>query len=685
MRKPQNFQWKEMTMGTCYYPEHWSRELWQDDLQRMKAAGITVIRVAEFGWNKVEPEEGVFTFDFWDEFLELCKQEEMHVIFGTPTATPPAWLTEKYPEVLNCRQDGVPYRHGARRHYNYNSPKYRELSARIVEKLAQHYGKHPAIVGWQIDNELNCEVDEFYSEADSVAFRTFLKAKYKTLDNLNEAWGTVFWNQTYTDWEQIYVPRPVLNNGCNPHLRLDYYRFISESTISFCKMQAEIISKYKKAGDYITTNGMFWNLDNHKMAEECLDVYTYDSYPSFAFGLNRDPKTAKDLNDRHWSKNLTEVRSICPHFGIMEQQSGAGGWTTRMEGPAPRPGQLTLWAMQSVAHGADYISFFRWRTCTFSTEMYWHGILDYDNRDNRKLAEVKDFYNKLKCLDEVCGADYTAAFGVLKDYDNMWDTNVDVWHRRVEAQSSEEIFIASEIYHTPYNTLYLSEDTDIKELQKYPVLIYAHPVIMTGKRAALLKEYVANGGILIIGCRSGYKQENGKCVMLPQPGLLQEITGSDVRDFTFTSPAEPPVTASWNGQMIDMPLFNDIMEPVEGGETLAFYDNSYYAENPAIIRKNTGKGYAIHFGSTFSRESMKVLLEYTGILEPFQAMLEAPQEVEVIQRVKGNKKYFFVLNYMGSEQKIVLKKQMRSLYDNVTVNGEICLKPYETIVYEVLE
>lgn len=317
--------------------------------------------------------------------------------------------------------------------------------------------------------------------------------------------------------------------------------------------------------------------------------------------------------------------------------------------------------------------------------MYWHGILDYDNRDNRKLAEVKDFYKKLKCLDEVCGADYTAAFGVLKDYDNMWDTNVDAWHRRVEAQSSEEIFIASEIYHTPYNTLYLSEDTDIRELQKYPVLIYAHPVIMTGKRAAILKEYVSNGGILIIGCRSGYKQENGKCVMLPQPGLLQEITGSDVRDFTFTSPAEQPVTASWNGQMIDMPLFNDIMEPVEGGETLAFYENSYYAEKPAIIRKNTGKGYAIHFGSTFSRENMKVLLEYTGILEPFQAMLEAPQEVEVIQRVKGNKKYFFVLNYMGSEQKIVLKKQMRSLYDNVIANGEICMKPYETIVYEVLE
>ena len=198
-------------------------------------------------------------------------------------------------------------------------------------------------------------------------------------------------------------------------------------------------------------------------------------------------------------------------------------------------------------------------------------------------------------------------------------------------------------------------------------------------------EYAKNSELTIKNVLAGYKQENGKCVMLPQPGLLQKITGSDVRDFTFTSPAEPSVTANWDGQTIDMPIFNDIMEPVEEGETLAFYDNSYYAGKPAVIRKNTGKGYAIHFGSTFSRESMKVLLEYTGILEPFQAMLEAPQEVEVIQRVKGNKKYFFVLNYMGSEQKIVLKKQMRSLYDNVIANGEICMKPYETIVYEVLE
>lgn len=388
MRKTQNFNWPTLSLGTCYYPEHWDKKLWREDLRRMKENGIFTVRIAEFAWNKLEPREGEYTFDFFDSFLDVAEEEGMKVIFGTPTATPPVWLTEKYPEVLNCRLDGTPFRHGMRRHYNYNSPVYRKFCSIIVEKAAQHYGQRSCIVGWQIDNEINCEVDVFYSESDTAAFREFLKEKYQTLDALNEAWGTVFWNQTYTKWEEIYVPRPTVHDSTNPHQVLDYTRFVSASAIQFCKMQSDIIRKYKKPQDFITTNGMFGNLDNHRMMDECLDVYTYDSYPNFAYCLCEDPIHSDDLNDRKWSRNLTEVRSICPHFGIMEQQSGANGWNTRMEAPAPKPGQMMLWAMQSIAHGADYVSFFRWRTAVMGTEIYWHGILDYDNRDNRKLSEV---------------------------------------------------------------------------------------------------------------------------------------------------------------------------------------------------------------------------------------------------------------------------------------------------------
>ncbi len=209
-----------------------------------------------------------------------------------------AWLTEKYPEVLNARMDGVLLRHGARRHYNYNSPVYQELSARITGKLASHYAKRDCIIGWQLDNEINCEVDVFYSESDTVAFRRFLKEKYGTIDALNEAWGTAFWNQTYTDWKEVYVPRTTISDSTNPHEVLDYTRFVSASARRFAKMQSDIIRRYLKPGDFITTNGLFGNPDNHTMRRESLDFMTYDSYPNFAYCLDMYSDNPKNLRDR---------------------------------------------------------------------------------------------------------------------------------------------------------------------------------------------------------------------------------------------------------------------------------------------------------------------------------------------------------------------------------------------------
>ncbi|MBR3231143.1 MAG: beta-galactosidase [Lachnospiraceae bacterium] len=679
----QRFQFKEMTAGVCYYPEHWPKEMWRDDLRRIRESGISVIRIAEFAWTIFEPVEGTFSFDFFDEFFAVAEEEGIKVIFGTPSATPPAWLTEKYPEVLNARKDGVLLRHGGRRHYNYNSPVYRKLTARIVEQLARHYGQHPCLVGWQIDNELNCETSEFYSEADHAAFRSFLKEKYGTLDKLNAAWGTVFWSETYTDWEQLHCPRPVINNGDNPHLMLDYRRFVSASCLTFAGMQAEIIRKYKKPGDFITTNGLFGDMDNHKLQQDSLDIYTYDSYPNFAFEIDRDPKHSKDLNDRKWTRNLTETRSVCPHFGIMEQQSGGGGWTSRMEMPAPRPGQLTLWAMQSVAQGADFISFFRWRTCPFGTEMYWHGILDYDNRDNRKLAEVKDFISKMKTLDPVCGAENAAGFALLKDYDNIFDSETDIWHRRIASASEKEIFAASELNHTPYNIVYMKEETELAELAAYKVLVYPHPFIMSEKRAEVLKQYVANGGTLIVGCRSGLKDMNGKCVMLPQPGLLQELTGTDVRDFTYTSPNEDDIYAVWNGEKLMTPVFNDVLTALPGTEVLAAYGNGYYKGEAALTRHAYGKGQVLHLGSTFTREGFARILDYAGVLEPFREIVTAPEDVEVVLREKDGQRFLFVLNFMAEERTITLHKPGTLLYTGETVQGEVTLPAFGTAVYRV--
>ncbi len=678
----QRFAWNEMTVGVCYYPEHWDESLWANDLDRMLANGITVIRIAEFAWSIFERTEGEFSFDLFDRFLSLCAEKGMKVIFGTPTATPPAWLTQKYPEVLNATQSGVLMRHGLRRHYNYNSPVYRQKTCVIVEELAKHYATHPSIIGWQIDNEFNCEVNDFYSQADHDAFRVFLQKRYGTLDALNAAWGTVFWSQTYTEWDQIHVPRPTPNGSINPHLHLDYIRFVSESAISFCGLQADILRKYLRPGVFITTNGMFGHLDNHRMTDEQLDVYTYDSYPNFAFLLERAGKLDQ-LRDRWSSKSLTEVRSICPHFGIMEQQGGPGSWYNRMETPTPRPGQLRLWAMQSVAHGADYISFFRWRTCTFGTEIYWHGLLNYDNRDNRRLREVAGFAADLKKLQPLCGAQMDAGFAIVRDYDNVWDAEIDTLHRAIHNQSENAIFEASQLYHTPCDMLYLRANTTLQDLAPYKALFMPHASILTQDRVRLLEEYVQQGGTLVVGCRTGYKDECGRCVMDPMPGLLQPLTATDVADFTFTSPAEPVPCAAWDGETFEMPVYNDVLTPLDGAKVLARFTGSYYAGEAALTEHAYGKGRVLHLGGTFTVENTRRILAHLELLEPMRTLVEAPESIELVMRKKDGRRWLFALNYNSFPVSIQLKKPLVSLLTGKESTGNFELAPYGVDVWKV--
>lgn len=670
-----------LKLGTCYYPEHWPEEQWSEDIRRMLDSGIEVIRIAEFAWNKFEPEEGIFDYSFFDRFLDLAEQTEIKVIFCTPTATPPNWLIKKYPEVLNADVDGTLF-YGPRRQYNYNSVIYQELCARITEKIAAYYAVRKNIIGWQIDNELNCEKNEFYSESDSVAFRLYLKEKYGALSVLNEAWGTVFWNQTYTDWQEICVPRKAYHNTVNPHQELDYIRFVSESTRKFCHMQSEIIRKYLKPGDFITTNGMFGNLDNHKMTKESLDFYTYDSYPNFAYCLERYKANANDMRDRKWSRNLAEVRSVSRIFGIMEQQSGANGWNTRMEAPTPRPGQMTLWTMQSIAHGADFVSYFRWRTCTFGTEMYWHGILDYSGRENRRLREVQDIHQKLQSMNAVAGTFYEAQVGILRDYDNIWDAQLDRWHKSVDEASRKAFFEAAQKSHTPIDFVYL-DHADLNALKRYKVLIYPHMTIVTREGTELLEQYVKSGGILVIGCRSGYKDVTGKCVTDKLPGGLSELIGTDILEYSFISPDAGTVTVDWNGTELEAGVFAELLEPINGGILEGTYTADYYTGSGALISKQTGKGKAYYYGCAWNEKSAGIFLKKLGVTTPYREVIEAPPSCEIAVRSRSGERFIFVLNYYKDSVKVILKKKVRDLYTRKEVVGEFSLEGYGTAVFRM--
>lgn len=678
-----NLNLSKPTLGVCYYPEHWPEYLWEDDLDRMLTHGIEVIRIAEFAWNKFEPEEGSYSFDFFDHFLDLVKRKGMNVIFCTPTATPPAWLTNRYPEVLNATKDGTLYRHGMRRHYTYNSSIYQEFTKKIVEQLAVHYCSHPNIIGWQIDNELNCETNVFYSNADHLAFRNYLKEKFKTLEHLNDCMGTIFWNQTYTSWEEVYLTQPTVHNCTNPHMALEEKRFISQSTIKYCELQAAIIRKYKREDQFITTNGIFEHLDSHKMTETSLDFITYDSYPNFAFDTFTTPKSPGNLNDRRSSWALTRARSISKNFGIMEQQSGAGGWDVRMKQPAPKPGQMRLWSLQSLAHGADFISYFRWRTCWVGTEIYWHGLNDYSNESNRRLDELSVIHNDLLQLTEIAGSKYQASIAVMKDYDNLWDGEQDQWHGPLGEYSDNGWFTGAQLTHTPLDFVYLqNDDSDLmlEVLKKYQLLIYPHATILTEKTASILTAYVQQGGTLVMGARTGYKDEYGRCPMMAMPGFASSLCGVKVTDYTHLSPADEEEYALWGDDKLEAPIFNDILTPIQNGKVLATFLGNYYNGAPALVSNQLGKGTTYYFGAGFSANTVKVLLQKLGFASPYQHFFELPECIELAVRKRENLAYFFLLNYMPYSHTIEIKVPMFDLIQNKQVYGNVVIEKYGVMI-----
>lgn len=669
-----------LVLGVCYYPEHWEASLWAEDLRRMKEHGIEVVRIGEFAWSKIEPREGVFDFSFFDRFLDLCQQEHMRVVFGTPTCTPPAWLTEKYPEVLNAREDGVFYRHGLRQHHNYTSEVYLAFCDRIVTQMAIHYGRHPAVAGWQIDNEFNCEVNEYHSESDQQAFRLFLKARFQTLENLNEKMGTVFWNQTYTSWEEIFLPRPAPSKGYNPHLKLMEKRFISEAVIRYCKRQAEILRRYIPQEAFITTNGIFGNLDSHELTETTLSFMTYDSYPNFAFDGNSNPKEPGAFNDRRSSWSLTRCRSISPNFGIMEQQSGPGGWVSRMRQPSPKPGQMRLWTWQSFAHGADAVSYFRWRTAPVGTEIYWHGLLNYSNEPTRRLRELAQVSTEARRLADLAGTKYRAAIAMLKDYSNQWDSELDEW-RHQDAISDTGWYEASQVCHAPMDFVYLPEDgsqrtVELEELLHYKLLVYPHPAILTSERAELLRRYVEAGGILVFGVRTGYKDEYGRCPMRPMPGYAMQLAGVKVEDFTIQSPADEPETVDWDGEQLPAPEFHEILLPLEGTKVLGRFCGSYYDGEPALTVRELGKGRVYYYGAAFTRETAAVFLQKLELAETFGALVSVPWDVEVAVRGEGVQETLFLLNYQGEVRRARVHVPMKNCFTGEVLCGEAELPAY---------
>jgi len=460
-------------------------------------------------------------------------------------------------------------------------------------------------------------------------------------------------------------------------MKLEEKRFISYSVHNYIKLQADIIRTYKNPAQFITTNGLFDLIDYHTLTDDTLDFITYDNYPNFAYALDSTP--GNGLRDRNSSFNLARTRSISPIFGIMEQQSGPGGWTCRMAQPAPKPGQMRLWSLQAIAHGGDFISFFRWRTCNVGTEIYWHGLNDYSNKPNRRLDELKTISSDIQKLKDVTGEHYRATVAILTDYDNTWDGVDDIWHGPMRHKSMDGLFCALQKKHIPFDFVNINDDTRIKELQKYHTIFYPHASIITEQRAKLLEDYTKNGGTIIIGCRTGYKDIYGKCPMHEMPGPLIELCGATVEDFTLLGPYDETQYFNWGEHKLEAPIFNDVLSPLPNAQSIGTYTNNYYAGKSALVKNQYGSGTVYYFGASFNEETTVAFIDKLDMNQPYSELFEIPEQIELT--IRGS--YAFLLNYMNAPVEITVHKELNDLLSQEIKFGRCTIEPFGVMCLKV--
>lgn len=419
--------WNSRALGVCYYPEQWPEAMWEEDAARMRAMGLRYVRIAEFSWSRIEPEPGRLDWSWLDRAIEALARHGLEVVLCTPTATPPKWLVDRYPDILAVDEHGRPRRFGSRRHYCFSSARYRDEAARITRLVADRYGRHPAVVAWQLDNEYGCHDTVLsYSLAAITGFRHWLRLRYGSIGALNEAWGTVFWSQEYRNFYDIDPPVATVTEA-NPAHRLDYRRFASSEVGVFNRLQCDILRE-RSPGRPLIHNfmGFFTEFDHFEVARD-LDIVGWDSYPlgfTQNFFLSAEEKARwcrvghPDIAGFHHDlyRGMSARR-----WWVSEQQPGPVNWA--QWNPAPVAGAVRLWSWQAFAHGAQAVNYFRWRRAPYAQEQMHAGLHHSDDRLDRGGQEARRLAGELAMLEGLAGLDPAprrAPVALLFDYGARW-------------------------------------------------------------------------------------------------------------------------------------------------------------------------------------------------------------------------------------------------------------------------
>ncbi len=674
-----------MKLGVCYYPEHWSPDWWKDDAQAMASMGISYVRIGEFAWSRIEPTPGIFDWAWLDRAVETLHQAGLKLVMCTPTATPPKWVVDADPEMLAVDAQGHVRGFGSRRHYCFSSPSYHAQSARITTAVAWRYGQHPAVVAWQTDNEYGCHSTVLsYSKAARSAFRLWLQEHYGTVDVVNAAWGTVFWSQEYRSFEEIDPPVSTVTEA-NPAHQLDYRRFASDEVIAFNRIQVEILRRFSPGRDVVHNfMGFFTEFDHHDLSQD-LDVATWDSYP---LGFTQDFFLTTDEKVRYARTGHPDIpafhhdlyRGMCQganrgRWWVMEQQPGPVNWA--QWNPAPLDGMVRLWTWQAFAHGAEVVSYFRWRQAPFAQEQMHTGLQRPDRSVDRGGVEAAQVHDELQFLQELTTSDPSgsaiaasvaaqpgwagAKTALVMDYPSLWMA-------QIQPQGAD--FNALELVFRVYSALRsLGLDVDIvssqADLPNYRLIVL--PAHMR-QDESLCDQLQASDAQVVLGPRSGSKAE---AMCIPDklaPGAYSALAGLTVQRVSSLPPGwNESVHWGGGGQTVSTRWREDIV--CSGASVLATFDDGM----PAFTRHNR----TWYVATWLDRSGWERVLKSAALAAGL-----APQIMPEDLRVNRWGQWVFVFNF--SNTVVMYKPEESTTESSRCVLGSVQLAPQDMAVWQMV-
>lgn len=666
-------------LGVDYYPEHWPESRWAQDARMMREGGLQVVRVAEFAWSKLEPRAGEYDFTWLDRAIQTLAAEQLRVVLGTPTASPPAWLVRAHSEILPVDVHGHRRDHGSRCHYCHTNATYRDFSRRIVSAMAEHYRNHPAVIGWQIDNEFGChDSARCYCDECATEFRMWLEQKYKSLAALNDAWGNVFWSQTYDDWAHINLPNRTQTEA-NPSHVLDYDRFASEQVASFSQLQVSILRE-RVGTQFITTNCMadFSQIDYAKLAAP-LDFISWDSYPigyaervapSFYMPDAARPQLAFDTGDPYVTgfghALMAGLKPGVP-FWVMEQQCGNVNWGTY--NPAPRPGAMRLWTWHALAAGADTVVYFRWRACLYAQEQMHSGLLRHDGESAQGYRDLMALQSDQPFMDALRTASLRNEAAILVSYEDLWAFNLQP-HNQDLTYWRHLFLYYSALQRAGVPCDLVSPNAD---LSQYKLVVAPTLFLSDATLAARLRAYVEQGGVLALGVRSGFKTPTNRVTDEPLPGALRELVGATVEMWqSLPTGIELPIRfARPDNTHMNARSWAETLTP-HTAETLAFYNVPDSETQTALTWNAVGNGHVAYIGWFPDAAQADRLVAMLCERAHVQSAGAVPEGVILARRADERQEFIVALNFTDRDAGVELNgSAWRDSFTNTEIDQTV--------------